>query len=54
LKLERKRPSIATLAYLGGDKSGIPDNKLIIIPTVIIGKDDVDKYAANLKAMAGN
>ena len=41
-------------AYLGGDKSGIPDNKLIIIPTVIIGKDDVDKYAANLKAMAGN
>ncbi|MEK1890768.1 MAG: sugar-binding protein [Phyllobacterium sp.] len=41
-------------AYLGGDKSGIPDNKLIIIPTVIIGKDDVDKYAASLKAMAGN
>ena len=41
-------------AYLKGDKSGIPANKLIIIPTKIIGKDDVDAYAANLKAMAGN
>ena len=41
-------------AYLKGDKSGIPDKKLIIIPTKIIGKDDVDAYAANLKAMAGN
>ena len=40
-------------AYLKGDKSGVPSNGLIIIPTVIIGKDDVDKYAANLKAMAG-
>ncbi|TXH85097.1 MAG: ABC transporter substrate-binding protein [Rhizobium sp.] len=40
-------------AYLKGDKSGIPDSKLIIIPTKIIGKDDVDAYAANLKAMAG-
>ena len=41
-------------AYLKGDKSGIPANALIIIPTKIIGKDDVDAYAANLKAMAGN
>jgi ribose transport system substrate-binding protein len=41
-------------AYVGGDKSGIPENKLIIVPTKIIGKDDVDAYAANLKAMAGN
>jgi ribose transport system substrate-binding protein len=40
-------------AYVKGDKSVIPANKLQIIPTVIIGKDDVDKYAANLKAMAG-
>ena len=40
-------------AYLKGDKSGVPADGLIIIPTVIIGKDDVDKYAANLKAMAG-
>jgi ribose transport system substrate-binding protein len=41
-------------AYLSGDKSSIPDSKLLIIKTVIIGKDDVDKYAANLKAMSGN
>ncbi|WP_027040009.1 sugar-binding protein [Mesorhizobium ciceri] len=41
-------------AYLKGDKSGIPEGNLIIIPTKIIGKDDVDAYAANLKAMAGN
>jgi ribose transport system substrate-binding protein len=41
-------------AYTKGDKSGLPANGLIIIPTKIIGKDDVDAYAANLKAMAGN
>jgi len=41
-------------AYVKGDKSGIPESKLIIVPTKIIGKDDVDAYAANLKAMAGN
>ncbi|RWM20231.1 sugar-binding protein [Mesorhizobium sp.] len=41
-------------SYLKGDKSGIPENGLIIVPTKIIGKDDVDAYAANLKAMAGN
>ena len=41
-------------AYLKGDKSGIPANALIIIPTKIVGKDDVDAYAANLKAMSGN
>lgn len=40
-------------AYLKGDKSGIPANGLIIVPTKVIGKDDVDAYAANLKAMAG-
>lgn len=40
-------------AYLKGDKSGIPANALIIVPTKVIGKDDVDAYAANLKAMAG-
>ncbi|TIL75533.1 MAG: ABC transporter substrate-binding protein [Mesorhizobium sp.] len=41
-------------AYLEGDKSGIPENGLIIIPTKIIGKDEVDAYAASLKAMSGN
>ncbi|MER8525450.1 MULTISPECIES: sugar-binding protein [unclassified Mesorhizobium] len=41
-------------AYLEGDKSGVPADGLIIVPTKIIGKDDVDAYAANLKAMSGN
>ncbi|MER9232784.1 sugar-binding protein [Mesorhizobium sp. M0622] len=40
-------------AYLEGDKSGVPADGLIIVPTKIIGKDDVDTYAANLKAMSG-
>ncbi|MDB5561112.1 MAG: transporter substrate-binding protein [Hyphomicrobiales bacterium] len=40
-------------AYLKGDKSGVPANGLIIVPTKIIGKADVDTYAANLKAMSG-
>jgi ribose transport system substrate-binding protein len=40
-------------AYLKGDKSGVPADGLIIVPTKIIGKDDVDAYAASLKAMAG-
>jgi ribose transport system substrate-binding protein len=40
-------------AYLKGDKSGIPADGLIIIPTKIIGKADVDAYAAALKAMSG-
>ncbi|MER9891155.1 sugar-binding protein [Mesorhizobium sp. M0119] len=41
-------------AYLEGDKSGVPADGLIIVPTKIIGKDDVDAYAASLKAMSGN
>ncbi|MER9486532.1 sugar-binding protein [Mesorhizobium sp. M0563] len=41
-------------AYLEGNKSGVPADGLIIIPTKIIGKDDVDAYAASLKAMSGN
>jgi ribose transport system substrate-binding protein len=40
-------------AVVGGDKSGVPANHLIIIPTKIIGKADVDAYAAALKAMSG-
>ncbi len=37
-------------SYLEGDKSMIPDNKLIIIPTKIIDKDNVDEFEADLKA----
>ncbi len=39
--------------YLEGDKSGIPDNKLIIVPTKVIDKANVDQFAADLKAAIG-
>jgi ribose transport system substrate-binding protein len=41
-------------AYLKGDKSGIPANGQLIVPTKILYQGDIDAYAANLKAMAGN
>ncbi|MFT3972690.1 MAG: sugar-binding protein [Amaricoccus sp.] len=37
-------------AYLKGDKSGIPDDKLIIIPTKVVNKSNVDAFQADLKA----
>jgi ribose transport system substrate-binding protein len=40
-------------AYVNGDKSGVPVNHLIIIPTKIVTKDTVDAYIADQKAMAG-
>ena len=39
--------------YLEGDKSVIPDNKLIIVPTKIIDKSNVDAFEAELKASIG-
>jgi ribose transport system substrate-binding protein len=36
--------------YLEGDKSGVPENKLIIVPTKVINKDNVDAFEADLKA----
>ena len=39
--------------YLEGDKSGIPANKLIIIPTKIIDKTNVDAFWAELKERQG-
>jgi ribose transport system substrate-binding protein len=38
---------------LEGDKSGIPDNKLVIIPTKIIDKSNVDAFEAELKSRIG-
>ena len=40
-------------AYTQGDKSGVPANHLIIIPTKIVDKDTVDAYVADQKSMAG-
>ena len=40
-------------AYLKGDKSGIPANGQLIVPTKILYAADIDAYAAALKAMQG-
>jgi len=37
-------------AYLEGDKSGVPADELIIVPTKVINKDNVDAFEADLKA----
>lgn len=39
--------------YLEGDKSVVPDNKLVIVPTKIIDKGNVDAFEAELKARIG-
>ncbi len=36
--------------YLEGDTSVVPENKLIIVPTKMIDKDNVDAFEAELKA----
>jgi ribose transport system substrate-binding protein len=40
-------------AHLEGDDSGIPADKLVIIPTKIIDKDNVDAFEAELKTRIG-
>ena len=40
-------------AYLEGDRSMIPADKLIIVPTKVIDKENVDEFAANLKKTLG-
>lgn len=40
-------------AYLEGDKAGIPENKLVIVPTKIIDKANVDAFEAELKSRIG-
>jgi ribose transport system substrate-binding protein len=37
----------------GGDKSAIPASKLVIVPTKVITKDNVEDFAANLKKLRG-
>jgi ribose transport system substrate-binding protein len=40
-------------AYLEGDKSMIPENGLVIVPTAIIDASNVDAFEAELKARIG-
>ena len=39
--------------YIEGDKSFVPADHLLIIPTKIIEKDNVDSFAAELKERQG-
>jgi ribose transport system substrate-binding protein len=41
-------------AYLGGDKSVIPESKKIIVETKAIQKDNVDEFWTNLKKLRGS
>ena len=41
------------VAYLGGDKSGIPADGLIIVPTKVVNAANVDEFSADLKAKIG-
>jgi ribose transport system substrate-binding protein len=40
-------------AYLEGDKSMVPADGLIIVPTKVIDKSNVDQFEADLKATLG-
>ncbi len=40
-------------SYLEGDKSGVPDDGLIIVPTKVIDKSNVDAFEAQLKERIG-
>ncbi|MCW1931976.1 sugar-binding protein [Pararhodobacter zhoushanensis] len=40
-------------AYLGGDTSGVPEDGLIIVPTVIINQSNVDAFEAQLRERLG-
>ena len=40
--------------YIKGDKSGIPANGQLIVPTKILYAGDIDAYVANLKAVTSN
>ncbi len=40
--------------YLRGDKSVVPENKKVIIPTLGINKDTVDEFSTKLKQLRGH
>ena len=40
-------------AYLEGDKSGVPENGIIIVPTKVVNAENVDEFEADLKAKIG-
>ena len=40
--------------YLGGDKTVVPADKKVIVPTLAITKDKVEEFPANLKKLRGH
>jgi ribose transport system substrate-binding protein len=40
--------------YLNGDKSVVPADKKVLVPTLPITKDKVEEFAANLKKLRGH
>ena len=42
---------LAAAKILRGDRSSVPDNKTILIPTVVIRRKDVDEYSKNLNQL---
>ncbi|HEY0868123.1 MAG TPA: sugar-binding protein [Fimbriimonas sp.] len=40
-------------AYLRGDKSVIPDSKQVIVPTVVVNKDNVEEFTRKLNELRG-
>ena len=43
----------AAAKILRGDRSAIPENKTILIPTVVIRRKDVDEYSKKLNQLLG-
>ncbi|HET6893594.1 MAG TPA: sugar-binding protein [Pyrinomonadaceae bacterium] len=42
-----------TARILRGDRSVIPDNKIIVVPTIVIQRKDVDEYSKKLNQLLG-
>ena len=48
------RLAITNMAkYLRGDKSVVPDNKKIIVPTLVIDKDKIDEFTSHINELRG-
>ena len=45
---------LAAAKILRGDRSGVPENKTILIPTVVIRRKDVDEYSKKLSQLLGS
>jgi hypothetical protein len=56
--MSRQAPSLllmpaAQIPCLRGDRSAIPANKMIIVPTVVVQRNNVDDYIKKLDQLLG-